>query len=91
MDQRRTEPGKKVKVPVWIEAPSGLLACKLSNLSLRGGELGVSIDLPLPDQFALRLTEDGKIRRGCEVMWRKEDRIRVSFFRLVETSRAAHV
>jgi hypothetical protein len=65
-----------------MEGPHRLLPCVLSNISLRGGEITVSPEIALPKQFALRLTEDGKIRRGCNVMWRKDDRVGISFFRL---------
>jgi hypothetical protein len=84
MYERRTEPRPKVEVPVWLEGPSGLLRCMLSNLSLRGGEIDVSIEIALPKQFVLRLTQDGKIRRGCSVVWRRGARVGISFFRLAE-------
>lgn len=54
----------------------------LSNISLRGGQLEISTDLVLPKRFALRLTCDGKIRRGCNVIWRAAERVGVTFFRL---------
>jgi hypothetical protein len=85
MYERRKEGRSKVQVPVWMEAPSRLLPCTLQNLSLRGGEVVVAPDIELPKKFAIRLTEDGKIRRGCSVVWRKDDRVGVSFFRLAET------
>jgi hypothetical protein len=85
MYERRREERAQVQLPAWMEAPNRLLPCVLSNLSLRGGEITVSPEIALPKQFALRLTEDGKIRRGCNVMWRKDDRVGISFFRLAAT------
>jgi hypothetical protein len=75
-----------VEVPAWLEGPSGPLPCVLTNISLRGGELQISPHIALPKQFVLRLTEDGKIRRGCSVIWIQESRVGVRFFRLVETA-----
>ena len=91
MSERRREPRTKVQVPVWLEAPAGPLPCSLINISLRGGELVVDGNLVLPKQFALRLTHDGKIRRGCTVEWRRGDRVGVSFFRLTQPQQAASV
>lgn len=89
MYERRIEPRTKLQVPVWMEGPSGrIFPCVLSSISMRGGEITISSDLALPKQFALRLTEDGKIRRGCNVIWRAGERVGVSFFRLAETQRA---
>jgi hypothetical protein len=87
--ERRRENRQAVVVPVWIEGPASLIPCTLTNLSLRGGELGVSIDLALPKQFALRLTEDGKIRRGCTLIWRTGSRVGVNFFQLTKASQNA--
>ena len=82
MSERRVEPRTKIQIPVWMEAPSKLLPCILSNISMRGGEVLVSRDIALPTRFALRLTQDGTIRRGCNVAWREGDRVGVTFFRL---------
>jgi hypothetical protein len=82
MYERRREQRADVTLPAWMEAPSRLMPCTLQNLSLRGGEVVVSSDIVLPKEFALRLTQDGKIRRGCKVVWRRGDRVGVSFFRL---------
>lgn len=86
MYERRIEPRTQVQLSVWMEGASKrLLPCTLTNLSLRGGEVVLPADVAVPKQFALRLTQDGKIRRGCNVVWREGERIGVSFFRLVET------
>jgi hypothetical protein len=86
MYERRKEERADIQVPVWMEAPSQLLPCTLQNISLHGAEVVVSPDMPLPKKFALRLTQDGKIRRGCSVVWRRGDRVGVTFFRLAETN-----
>jgi hypothetical protein len=86
MYERRKEERANIELPVWMEAPERLLPCTLQNISLRGGEVVVSPDIALPKEFALRLTQDGKIRRGCKVVWRRGDRVGVSFFRLAVPS-----
>jgi hypothetical protein len=86
MYERRVEPRTNVEVSVWMEGGSTrLLPCTLTNLSLRGGEVVLPPEVAIPKQFAIRLTKDGKIRRGCHVRWREGARVGVSFFRLVET------
>jgi hypothetical protein len=85
--ERRKEGRQAVSVPVWIEGPASLIPSTLSNLSLRGGEVHVSVDLALPKQFTLRLTQDGKIRRGCSLVWREGSRVGVEFFKLKEKPR----
>ena len=86
MYERRVEPRARLRLPAWMEGPSkSLFPCVLSNISLRGGEITISPDVALPKQFAMRLTVDGKIRRGCTVTWRKGERVGVSFFRLADT------
>ena len=87
--ERRKESRHEVRVPVWIEGQASLVPCTLSNLSMRGGEIEVSINLALPKQFALRLTEDGKIRRGCNVVWRQGERVGVNFFKMTDNLRPA--
>lgn len=82
MLERRKEERSQIELPVWLEGPSQLISCTLHNISLRGGEVAVSADIALPKQFALRLTKDGKIRRGCNVVWRRGHRVGVSFFQL---------
>jgi hypothetical protein len=72
-----------------MEGPSKqIFPCVLSNISLRGGEIWISPDIALPKEFVIRLTEDGKIRRGCNLAWRAGERAGVSFFRVVETARS---
>ena len=84
MYERRIEPRSKLQVPVWMEGPSRrIFPCILSNISLRGGEITISPDIALPKEFVIRLTEDGKIRRGCNLAWRTGERVGVSFFRIV--------
>ena len=39
-------------------------------------------DTALPACFVLRLTKDGKISRGCTVVWREFNRTGVRFFQL---------
>lgn len=81
MGERRIENRTALEVAVWLEGPSkNLLSCCLTNMSLRGGELIISPDIALPKKFPLLLARDSKIKRGCDVIWRRGDRVGVRFF-----------
>jgi hypothetical protein len=62
--------------------PGDLIVCTILNISNDGAQMVINSDLILPNRFALRLTEDGKEKRGCRVIWRKGSRIGVRFFPL---------
>jgi hypothetical protein len=81
MCERRIENRTALEVAVWLEGPSkNLLPCCLTNMSLRGCELIILPEIILPKQFPLLLTSDSKIKRGCDVIWRRGDRVGVRFF-----------
>lgn len=75
---------RPMELPAWIETASEPLPCRLHNLSPEGAQISVSPDWALPARFVLRLTADGKLRRGCRLIWHKDDRIGVRFFALPE-------
>ena len=72
-----------VALPAWLEGrPGQLLQCTIASISNDGAQLAISPTFELPSRFALRLTEDGKVRRGCRVLWRNGNRTGVRFFAL---------
>lgn len=84
MTESRDYARQQVMLAAWIEQAGGLLPCTLSNISAAGAQLCVSADFALPARFPIRMHEDGKVRRGCRVIWRKDDRTGVRFFPLAE-------
>ncbi|MBV9955270.1 MAG: PilZ domain-containing protein [Pseudolabrys sp.] len=84
MTDARTSQRKTVTIPAWVELKGGLLPCSVSNISESGAQICIPQNPSLPARFPLRLHEDGKVRRGCRVIWQKEDRIGVRFFPLTE-------
>jgi hypothetical protein len=56
--------------------------CTVENISETGAKLvAVSDGEPLPDEFMLLLTGDGRLRRRCRVVWRDGLAVGVQFFR----------
>jgi hypothetical protein len=82
MDARK-ELRRRARRTAWMEGkPGQLIACTIFNLSNNGAQLVISADLVLPSLFVLRLTEDGKEKRACRIIWRKGSRTGVRFFAL---------
>jgi hypothetical protein len=66
--------------PAWIEGPGDeLLACTLQNIGDDGAQLYASPDIAYPDHFTIRLTQDGKVKRICRVVLRRNDCMDVVF------------
>jgi hypothetical protein len=83
LSESRKYARRPMDFPAWIETPrTQPLPCRLDNLSPEGAQISVHMDWALPARFVLRLTADGKLRRGCRVIWQKEGRIGVRFFAL---------
>jgi hypothetical protein len=49
------------------------------RISDNGARLLLDSDIELPERFRVRLTETGKVSRGCQVFWRKHLILRVQF------------
>jgi hypothetical protein len=69
--------------PGWLEGGSGrLIPCIVADISQGGAQLHLHDDITLPARFSLWFTRDGKIKRGCRIVWQKANRVGVSFFAL---------
>jgi hypothetical protein len=80
--ERRKDPRIAVSCPAWIEGARGrLIACTVMNASVGGAQLCQDKHLVLPNQFSMRLTQDGKSTHECSVAWRKADQLGVRFVR----------
>jgi hypothetical protein len=75
--ERSTGKGPRVALTVYVER-DGLrpLRGMLSDISLEGASVWTA-ETELPDLFVLRL--GGKMRRACEVVWRKNHTVGVRF------------
>ncbi len=77
---RRKEDRKETNTPAWIEGARGrLIPCTITNISRGGAQINLDQHIILPRQFSLRMTEDGKSKRECGVVWRKPDNLGVRF------------
>jgi hypothetical protein len=61
-----------------IEFERHAYSCFIRNLSESGAALDVSYTLDIPDEFDLVMETD-QLRRQCRVVWRKENRLGVTF------------
>ena len=79
----RNQIRRRVSIPGWLETPAGKrIPITLANVSEEGAQLCISPDFALPANFTVLLTRDGRVKRGCRILWQKGDRIGVRFFRL---------
>jgi hypothetical protein len=53
--------------------------CLTIDVSATGAKLVLPEVCEVPDKFVLILTQDGTVRRECEVMWRRERSLGVRF------------
>jgi len=56
-----------------------LADCAVSDLSSAGARLRVDPAAEIPNRFVLVLSEDGSLRRLCEIVWRKNDQMGIRF------------
>jgi hypothetical protein len=61
--------------------------CVMSDISEGGARLELPPGTDPPQMFVLALTEDGSLRRTCEVRWRRDGAIGVRFVDPADPSR----
>jgi hypothetical protein len=52
--------------------------CKMTDVSETGAQLQIAQTCDVPDRFTLLLLQ-GSVRRSCEVAWRRDDLLGVTF------------
>jgi PilZ domain len=77
-DEHRIAPRRRVLKAGSISFGGGVIDCTVRNVSDTGAALEVVTPLYIPDRFMLIVQSDN-IRRPCQVVWRKERRIGVTF------------
>ena len=70
---------KRVLYPAWLERRGSLLPCTVVNVANKGAQLCITEDMVLPSRFALWFTKEGDLVRQCRLIWRKGDRVGVTF------------
>ena len=78
MSEHRVAPRKRVLKAGVIEFGGGGIDCTVRNLSDTGAALSVESPVGIPTEFNLVVASD-EISRMCRVVWRKENRIGISF------------
>jgi len=71
---------RDVRYTAWVQLTDNRLhGCVLTNASEQGACLEVDDSEALPNSFTLLLSNSGKAKRACRVVWRKPQRIGVKF------------
>jgi hypothetical protein len=72
---------ESVYFPAWITSDAGPQwhSCTVLDVSDGGARIMLSSQTCVPDEFWLVLTRDGTRRRRCQVAWRSDDQIGVSY------------
>jgi PilZ domain len=64
---------------IVCDGGSGLQNCRVLDVSAFGAQLELENALTLPGKFVLLLSHDGRLRRQCLVVWRKENTVGIEF------------
>ena len=78
MSEHRIAPRKRVLKAGTIEFGGGAIDCTVRNLSDTGAALSVESPVGIPSEFNLIVAAD-QVSRACRVVWRKENRIGITF------------
>ena len=78
MSEHRIAPRMRVLKAGTIEFGGGGISCTIRNLSDTGTALSVESPVGIPTEFNLIVISD-QVTRRCRVVWRKENRIGVTF------------
>jgi len=91
MAEARKSPRKVLRYPAWIEVRPGVFSsCTVANVSVGGAQILLEEPVVLSTLFILWFTQTADLRRGCRVIWRKNDKVGVSFFKLKRTPPTAY-
>ena len=78
MNEHRIAPRKRVLKAGTIEFGGGGIDCTVRNLSDTGAALSVESPVGIPTEFKLVVVSD-QVSRMCHVVWRKENKIGITF------------
>jgi PilZ domain len=79
--ENRRHPRRVVQQYVRIVYPNGptCLFGTMLDVSGSGARLRLNDTAELPSEFTLMLSRDGKVRRRCHLVWRREDLVGIKF------------
>ncbi len=78
MAENRRTYRRRVLKSATIEFDRSAFSCAVRNMSEFGAALDVPSSLGIPHEFQL-VIETNQVTRQCRVIWRKENRIGVTF------------
>ena len=78
MDENRRANRRRVLKSATIEFDRGAHSCAVRSLSEAGAALDVPYALAIPHEFTL-IMETDQVSRHCRVVWRKDQRLGVTF------------
>jgi hypothetical protein len=78
MDENRRASRRRVLKSGTIEFDRSAYSCMVRNLSDNGAALDVPYAVTVPHEFKL-IIESNQACRDCRVIWRKENRLGVTF------------
>jgi PilZ domain len=78
---KRKFPRKKINAVGFLYTAEGwpLGQCQIKDISTGGARVVHALSDEIPGEILLALSRDGKVRRRCEVRWRKEKELGVRF------------
>jgi hypothetical protein len=79
MNELRIAPRRRILKARRILFNGGGIDCTVRNISETGAALGVASPVDI-QQNVILVVEADKFKRECQVVWRKEKRIGVTFF-----------
>ncbi len=82
LKDKRKAPRREIRYTSWIVMDDAeLQGCVLLDISDTGAKLDVQDASAIPDRFVLSLSNRGRARRKCQVVWRSEKQVGVEFDR----------
>jgi len=77
----RKAPRRTVSAVAYLYTNDGwpVGECRLRDVSASGARFAHALADELPAELLLALSKDGKVRRRCQVVWRKDDEVGVRF------------
>ena len=78
---RRRFPRKAVKFKALIANLDGTIVgpCRTADISQEGAKLEIPEQITMPKDFVLIFSQNGQVRRRCQVIWMDLKRIGVHF------------